>query len=65
MIGMKHKNRIQRLCQHWIDLVIFARHRKAHAQEIFRVAEIVARINEGLSDGVFVCHRSNGWRFRD
>ena len=43
--------------EHRIDLVLLARHREAHAQEVRRVVERVQRINERLADVVLVGHR--------
>ena len=40
-----------------IDLVFLARHGEAHVQKIRRVIELVARIDEGLADRIFVGHR--------
>ena len=42
--------------KHRIDLVLLARNRKAHVQEVGRIVELVARIDEGLADRIFVGH---------
>ena len=65
VIGMQDEDRVQRLRQHRIDLVLLARHREAHAQEILRVAEIVQRIHEGLADVIFERHRRDRRHLRD
>ena len=41
MIGMQDEDRVQRLGQHRIDLVLLGRDREAHAQEILGVAQLV------------------------
>ena len=50
VIGMQDEDRVQRLGQHRIDLVLLGRDREAHAQEVLGVAQIVQRIHEGLAD---------------
>jgi hypothetical protein len=47
------------------DLVLLARHREHHVQEVLGIFEIVARIDEGLADRVLVGHRGDGWHLRD
>ncbi len=37
-------------------MILFARHGKAHAQEVRGVVEIILRVNEGLADVVLVGH---------
>jgi hypothetical protein len=46
-----------------IRLVFFRRHGEAHAEEVFRVAKIVAWINERLADRILKGHRRDRWRF--
>src|SRR3546814_8729546 len=41
MIRMKNENAVHRARQDRIDLVFLSRNRKAHMQEIFRIAQIV------------------------
>ncbi len=65
MIGVQNEDRVQRLRQHRVDLVLPTRHREAHAHEILGVSEIVHRIHERLSERIFVSHRRNGRHFRD
>ena len=43
--------------EHRVDLVLLARHREAHAQEVRGVVERVQRINERLADVVLEGHR--------
>ena len=51
--------------KHRIDLVLLARHRKAHVQEVRRIIEVIARIDEGLADRVFVGHGGDGRHLGD
>jgi hypothetical protein len=53
MVGVQDKNTIHGARQNRIDLVLLARHGKAHVQEVRRVIEIVARIDERLADRIF------------
>ena len=48
-----------------IDLVVLARHREAHVQEVLGVAQIVLRIDERLADRIFVGHRGDRRHFGD
>ena len=65
VIGMQDEDRVQRLGEHRIDLVLLARHREAHAQEVLGVAQMVQRIHEGLADRIFVGHRRDGRHLGD
>jgi hypothetical protein len=57
VVGVQDEDPVHGARQHRVDLVLLARHRKAHAQEVRRVVEIVARINERLADVILVGHR--------
>ena len=57
MVGVQDEDAVHGAGQHRIGLVVLARHRKAHAQEVLGVVEIVLRINERLADRIFVGHR--------
>ena len=65
MIGMENKNCIQRFGENRIDLVLLTRNREAHVHEIFGVAYVIAWINEGLADGIFIRHRGDRRHLRD
>ena len=54
MIRMQDHDQVHRLGQHRVDDVFLGRHGVEHVQEVFRVGQIVARINERLADRVFV-----------
>ena len=41
------------------------RHSVQHVQEVFRVAQIIARIHEGLADGIFIGPSRNRRHFRN
>ena len=57
MVGVQDEDAVERARQDRIDLVVLARHREAHAQEIAGVVEVVLRIDERLADRIFVRHR--------
>ncbi len=65
MVGVQDEDAVERARKDRVDLVIFARHREAHAQEVRRVVERVLRIHEGLADRVFVGHRRQRRDLRD
>ena len=56
VIGVQDEDAVHGARQHRIGLVVLGRHRKAHAQEIGRVVEIVLGINERLADRILVGH---------
>ncbi len=53
MIGVQDEDAVHRLGEDRIDDIVLGRHGEAHAQEVFRIAEIVARMDERLADAVF------------
>ena len=59
VVGVQDEDAVHGARQHRVDLVLLARHRKAHAQEVGGVVELVLRINEGLADRIFVGHRGD------
>ena len=63
MIGMQDEDAVHRARENGIGLVLLARHRKAHAQEVGRVVELVLRIDERLADRIFVGHRGHASAF--
>ena len=65
MVGMEDEDAVHRPRQHRIDLVLLARHRVAHAQEVRGVVEVVLRIDEGLTDRILVGHRCERRHLRD
>ena len=65
VIGMQREDAVHGAGQNRIGLVGFARHRKAHAQEVRGVVERVVRIHEGLADRIFVGHRRQRRHFGD
>src|SRR5437868_1840580 len=64
-IGMQNEDRVQRFGQHRIDFVFLGRNRESHAQEVFSVAQLVARIHKGLAGGISVSHGRDGRHFGD
>ena len=56
MIGVQHKDAIERALDHWIDLVVLAGVGKHHVQEVARIAELVLGVHVGLACAVFVGH---------
>ena len=65
VIGVQGENAVHGAGQHRIGLVLLARHRKAHAQEVRGVIELVVRIHERLADRIFVGHRRQRRHFGD
>ena len=65
MVGVQNEDAVHRAGEDSVGLVLLARHRKAHAQEIRRVIEIILRIDEGLTDGIFVGHGGDRRHLRD
>ena len=56
VVGVQDEDAVERPGQHRIDLIVLARHREAHAQEVGRIIEVVLGINEGLADRIFIGH---------
>ena len=54
MICVQDHDQVHCLGQDRVDLVFLGRHGMKHVKEVFRVGQFVARIDERLSDGVFV-----------
>ncbi len=46
MVGVQDEDLVERIGQHRIDLVVLARHREAHVEEVLGEGERVLRINE-------------------
>ena len=65
VVGMQNEDAAHGAREHGIDLVFLARHREAHMQKVGRVIELVPRIDEGLTDGIFVGHGGDGRHFGD
>ena len=65
MIGMQREDAVHGARQDRIDSVGLGRHREAHMQEVGRIGQVVARINEGLADRVLVGHGRNGRHLGD
>ncbi|NRP51517.1 hypothetical protein XMM354_003316 [Aliiroseovarius sp. xm-m-354] len=65
MIRVEGKDPVHGAAKDRVHLMIFGGHGKAHAQEVRRIVQIIARIDEGLADGVFIGHRRNGRHFGD
>ena len=62
---MQDEEQIERLRRDWIDVIRLAGHREEHVQQIRAVIEIVARIDEGLSERMLVCGRGDRRNLRD
>ena len=60
MVRVEDEDPVHSASQDGADLVFFAGHRKGHVQEVLRVVQIVTRIDEGLTDGIFVGHGGDG-----
>jgi hypothetical protein len=54
VIGVQREDPVHRAAEDRVHHVILGRDGKAHAQEVRRIIEIVARIDEGLADGILV-----------
>ena len=65
MVGVQDEDLVERVGEHRVDLVVLARHREAHVQEVLGKAQRVLRIHEGLADGVFERHRRQRRNLRD
>ncbi len=65
MIGMQDEDAIHGLGQHRADRFDLARGVEHHVQEVFRVAQVVARIHQRLTDRVLVNHRGDGRHLGD
>ena len=65
VIGVQNKNAVHGARQDRVWLVLLGRHRVAHAQEVGGVVEIVFRINERLTDRIFVRHGSERRNLRN
>ena len=60
MIRMQGEDAIHGALDDGVDLVLFGRHAKHHVQEVAGIGEGVARLHEGLADGVLVTHGGQG-----
>ena len=65
VIGVQGEDPVHRAGEDRVHLVFLGRDREAHAQEVRRIVEIVARIHEGLADRIFVGHRRDGRHLGD
>ena len=57
MVGVEDEDLVHRRFDHRIDFIILGRNAERHAQEVGSVAELVLRIDEGLTDRIFESHR--------
>src|SRR3546814_10425403 len=65
MVGMQDEDQVECLGDDRVDLVFLGRDGEAHAQEIRRIVEFVARIDEGLAGRILVGHRGDRRHLRD
>ncbi|OIQ66447.1 hypothetical protein GALL_519800 [mine drainage metagenome] len=65
MIGMQGKDPVHRFRNNRVHHIGLCRDREAHVQEVRRVIEVVARINEGLTHIVFIGHCGDGRHLGD
>ena len=65
VVRMQREDPVHRAAQDRVDLVIFSRDRKAHAQEIRGIIDVIPGIHERLADCVFIGHRSDGRHLGD
>ncbi len=65
MVGVQDEDAIHCLGQHRADRFDLARGVEHHVQEVFRVAQVVARVHQRLTDRVLVNHRGDGWHLGD
>ena len=56
VVGVQDEDAVERLGENRVDHIRLARDREAHLQEVRGEIEIVARIDEGLADRIFVGH---------
>ncbi len=60
VVGVEDEDAVERARHDRVHDVGLAGHGEAHLQEVRRVIEVVARIDEGLADRVLVGHRGDG-----
>ncbi len=63
MVGMQDQNPVHGAGQNRVDLVGFGHAREHHGQKVFRVIQVIARINKGVTLSVFVGPCRNGGNF--
>jgi hypothetical protein len=59
MIRMQRENPVHRPRKNRVHVIGFRRHSETHVQEIRRIIQIVARIDERLANRIFIGHRGN------
>ena len=65
MVRVQQEDAVQGPGDHRVDLILLARGGEHHVQEVLRIAEVVARIDEGLAPSVLVGHRRQGGQLGD
>lgn len=65
MIGVEDENPIERALDDEVHHIFLGRNTEGHAQEIARIGQLVARIDEGLADRIFIRHRRDRRHLRD
>ena len=59
MIRMQRENPVHRAGKDRVHMIGFRRHGETHMQEIRRIIQIIARIDERLANRIFIGHRGN------
>ncbi len=65
VVGMKNKQQVEGLADHFVDLVLLAWVAKHHPHEVAHVVEAVVRVHEGLAHRVLIGVGGEGGEFRD
>ena len=60
MVSVQDQDTVHCAFQNRIHFVFFARRGEHHVQEVTGVGEVITRVHERLSDGIFVAHRCHG-----
>ena len=64
VVRVQDQDTVHGAFQYRVNLVGFARRGEHHIQEVTRVGEVIARVNERLTDRILVAHRGHGRHFR-
>ena len=60
VVRVENEQQVEGLGGNRIDFVRLRRHRKQHVQQILAVRQVIARIDERLTDRLFVGGRGDG-----
>ncbi len=65
MVGVQDEDTVHCLGQYRADLLLFTWGIEHHVQEVFGVAQVIARVHHGLPHGVLVDHGGQGRHLGD